>query len=197
MTLDDRAIRGLRRVAVREDSAAAELNKTREQQRLSQVRSALLDRVQKIGQSSDLSTLLAAERFLVQNELDRYANSSSMVASLTAAVAEIKAIEKLLPLVADPFRYKIADDLFSLTRSKVRGVPDDEARKSFRSHRTRVQNLDRSRLTIEEKEVLAARQDNLKIAEALYEELQRKALGIAPPTKGQAKGRSRGAGIGD
>jgi hypothetical protein len=137
-----------------------------------EIRGNLRRGLREVGQSSDLALIIATERFLVQNELDHYANSAGMKSSLKTALIEINAIEKHLPIVADASRYKAVDAAYSLPRSRRNGIPYDEARQSFSSHYTRLGNLDKSRLTAEEKDVIDARRDNLKSGVALYQQLQ-------------------------
>jgi hypothetical protein len=140
------------------------------------IRRSLQKGLWEVGQSGDLALIVAIERFLVRNELEHYANSKGMKSSLATALLEISTIAKHLAFVADPARYSAIDEAYSLPQSRKNGIPYDEARQSFSSHHTRLSNLDKSRLTTEEKAVLDTRRDNLKAGIALYQHLQINAL---------------------
>lgn len=60
-----------------------------------------LPQIKQIGRGGDLATIVAGERFLVRNDLERYSNSQSMKSSLKTALIELNVIEKHLPVVAD------------------------------------------------------------------------------------------------
>ncbi|MDR0781982.1 MAG: hypothetical protein LBF16_15080 [Pseudomonadales bacterium] len=175
--MDINALDRLRRSAARERAAFEELTETPEHGRLAKSQSVQLGHVKKIGQGGDFATIVASERFLIQNELDRYANSPGMKSSLTSALMEIGVIERHLPVVVDPVQYKAVNAAYSLPRSRRGGLPYDEARQALNSHYTRLGNLDKSRLTAEEKAVIGARRDNIKIASAIYLHMQTVALG--------------------
>ncbi|WP_273757054.1 hypothetical protein [Bartonella sp. MM73XJBT] len=67
--------------------------------KLHSVRSDLCGCLHNIGKSGDLSSLLGAERSLVENDLLRYANSKAMISSLKTALTEIDVIKKHVVLV--------------------------------------------------------------------------------------------------
>jgi hypothetical protein len=149
---------------------------------LQRVRQDLTDHVRAAGRSGDAHLILATEQAFVDGDLDRYANSSGMISSLAAAQVEIDAVMTLLPVVEAPERYrKEIDAAFRLPKNRRGGVPNDEARQALRSHTARLMNLDKSRLTSEEKAILEARRASLVLAEKLYARLQVEALEAGSP----------------
>ncbi|MDR0780661.1 MAG: hypothetical protein LBF16_08200 [Pseudomonadales bacterium] len=151
---------------------------TPEYGRLAKSREVQLKQVRAIGRDGDLATIVTSERFLIQNELDRYANSTSMKSSLNEALKDFNRIEKHLNFVADPTQYRIVDEAHNKPKHRINGVPRDEARQAFHSQHTRLTNLDKSRLSAAEKAVIGARQNNLKIGADLYQKMQANALGL-------------------
>lgn len=167
LLLDERALWAASRTTL----PAEELAATRQD-----IRTHLKD----VGKSGDIGLILATEKTLLVTDLTLYANSPAMKNSLGTALAELKAAEKLLPKAADPALYKSVDDDHSLPKNRSQGVPKDEARQFFRSHDTRLTNLDRSRLDNEEKAIVDERKRNVRVAEKLYISLQQKTLGVTP-----------------
>jgi hypothetical protein len=134
--------------------------------------------LKEIGASGNLENIIAAEKFLVQFDLNEYANSKNMASSLTIAQKELEAIETNIGLVGDPRRYKEID--LSHAQPKVRDARDlplDGARIAFRSHHARLVNYDKTKSDDHEKAVIQVRQQNIRIAEKRYIERQEKALG--------------------
>jgi hypothetical protein len=187
-------LKALDSATIRENVVIAELKATDTAHRLAITRAVQLVAVQAAGRRGDIATIVAGERIFLQNELEQHANSAGMKGSLTTALEEISAIERHLPLVADPAQYQAVNNTHLLKGNRKGGLPDDEARQAFRSQIARLGNLDKSRLSLEEKSVLAARRRNFQIGEALYQRLQQHALGLVPPPP---KARARGLGIGD
>ena len=169
----------LTRLLVAEADFAEILKNTRAAKQLQGARDDLLEHVRKIGSSGDLPSIVATEQAIVKGDLTRYANSADMKKSLTTALTEIGVIERHMAMVADPARYRIVNEAHSLPRNRKRDLPYDEARQAFNSHYTRLTNLDKSRLTAEEKNVIEARRGNLKTGAKLYEQMQARAIGIS------------------
>ncbi|WP_273721563.1 hypothetical protein [Bartonella sp. ML71XJBT] len=84
--------------------------------KLHSVRSDLCGCLHNIGKSGDLSSLLDAERRLVENDLLRYANSKAMISSLKTALTEIDVIKKHVVLVGNPAQYKVINEAYSLSK---------------------------------------------------------------------------------
>jgi hypothetical protein len=125
-----------------------------------------------------LSLIVAAEKAIVTDELQNHANSPGMVSSLGAALAELDATERLLSIVDDGDEYRRVDLAHSLPKNREKGLPLDEARQAFKSHHARLNNLDRARLSEEEKRLIDARKANMLGAGKLYAGRQAKTLGI-------------------
>jgi hypothetical protein len=178
--VNEKTISALRRATAREGLETVELRETPEYLRLSVTRGSLLTQIKKIGQSNDLASIVAAERLLVQNDLDRYANSRDMKSSLSGTLEDFDRIEKHMAWVADPAQYRMVNETHDKEKNRIRGVPKDEARQAFASHLTRLGNLHKSRLTVEEKAILDARVTNIATGAKLYEQMQAKAIGITP-----------------
>jgi hypothetical protein len=157
---------------------------------LTETRLAICDGLREIGKSGDIALILETEKTILTNDLVLYANSAAMKGSLKAGLDELTAAQALLPKVADPDLYKAVDETLSLPKNRVGGVPRDQARQFFRSHDSRLVNMDKSRLDDVEKSIIDERKRNIRSAEKIYVEAQKKALGIAP-----AASQDRGQGM--
>jgi hypothetical protein len=145
---------------------------------LQKERTSLLSHVREVGKSSDLALMVATEKAIVNGDLEHYANSKGMVSSLNAALAELVAVEKLLSIVDDKVKYNLIDQAYSLPKNREKGLPLDEARQAFKSHHARLDNLDRARLSEDEKKIIDARKSNMFQAGKLYVERQAKTLDV-------------------
>ena len=144
-----------------------------------------LEAFQEVGKRRDIDCILAGEKIFLQVELYKFADSPSMKSSLKEGLNDIKIIDTLLLKVRNPDEYKSIDDAHIRAKSRRNGLPDDDARKSFRSHATRLINLDRGRMDKTERSILDQRRKNIMIAEKAYIALQEAALGKAE-TKGDS-----------
>ncbi|MDE0156993.1 MAG: hypothetical protein OXI88_22525 [Gammaproteobacteria bacterium] len=61
-------------------------------------------------------------------------------------------------------------------RNRIGGLPRDEARQFLKSHRSRLENLEKARLMGIDKALIGVRKKNLAMASASYIELQEIAL---------------------
>jgi hypothetical protein len=145
---------------------------------LSTLRGSLLARIREVGKRGDLPQIVATEKAIIEDELKNHANSKSMVASLNAALAELTAIESLLAIVDDRHEYSRIDQAHLLPKNREKGLPLDEARQAFRSHHARLGNLEKARLSSDEKAIIEARKDNMLIANRHYAQRQARTLGI-------------------
>ena len=119
----------------------------------------LLATVRSIGEHGSIETVLSAERAIIENERRLYGNSASVEKSAKLAVLELDSAVIHLELLRTPARYRDTIDRFTRRpRNRRQGLPDDEARQFFRSHRARLRNRDASRLTREEKRTLIERE---------------------------------------
>lgn len=168
------------RLLLDERALWVESRTTRPAEELAAARQDILGHLKEVGKSGDIDLILATEKTLLVTDLTLYSNSPAMKGSLTAAMAELKAAEALLPKVADPTLYGSVNEAHSLPKNRVGGVPRDEARQFFRSHDSRLVNMDKSRLDNEEKAIVDERKRNIRIAEKAYVARQQKVLGITP-----------------
>ena len=157
-----------------------EANESRPVQNLRKARRRLLAHVREVVQGGDLEQIVATEKFIVEGDLSRYANSKAMISSLKNALVEIAAIERHIDIVKNPASYRAVDHVHRLPRNRKADLPFDEARQALASHRARLANMDKSRLTDEEKELVDARRDAVQSAEKQYIELQEQALAATP-----------------
>ncbi|MDO5678977.1 MAG: hypothetical protein Q4G54_01505 [Pelistega sp.] len=139
-------------------------------------RKRLLKHIDYIGDSDELSLILATERGILQSDLDRYSNSKEMTSSLMAALNEFDSAERHLQLVQDKHEYTYVNLTHSLPKRRRAGLPMDEARQAFESHRTRLSNLNKARLDIEEKLIINARKTNIDKARTIYVQYQKAVL---------------------
>lgn len=146
---------------------------------LQKTRSKLLRHVREIGKRNDLELIVATEKAIVEADLEHYANSKGMLSSLNAALAELTVIEKLLSIVDDPQEYRRVDQSHLLPKNREAGLPLDEARQAFKSHYARLGNLDKARLSEDEKAIIEARRNNMLEAGKRYARRQIKTLGLS------------------
>ena len=137
--------------------------------------------LQKVGASGDLETILLAEELILENEREHYADTSSMVSSLNNALFEIEVALELVNTVQDPDAYKAVADSHKLPRNRIGGLPRDEAKQFFKSHRSRLENLEKARSIGMDKALIGIRKKNLAKAGVGYTELQQNALADLEP----------------
>ncbi len=187
----ERLLEGVKLGLLGEQAAYIQKEKVLESEKYREAQAVLLESVRAIGQMNDPALILTAEKTILVNEKRNYGNSAGMISSLDAAILEMTTTEKMLDKVQNPENYKRTDEDHSLSRNRVKGVPRDEARKSLSSHLTRLQNMDKPRLTETEKLTIKARRSNLRKAEKTYTVLQHQALGIKPQDKSRELDRGR------
>jgi hypothetical protein len=176
MNLDQ--ISNLHRLLALEEISAEAVAKTSETEALKSNRSQLLKQIQEVGKSGDLEFIVAAEKAIVRGDLERYANSSGMVSSLKTAANEMETIEWHMMVVDDVSRYRLVDQTHGLPKNREKGLPLDEARQALKSHYARLNNLDKARLSDDEKAIIDARKSNMFQAGKLYAQHQAKTLGV-------------------
>ena len=148
-----------------------------------------------IASEGGLDDLLLAERTLLAFELTHYANSKAMSGSLTEALSDLTITQTLVETILDPSAYRAIDASHLRGKNRLNGLPRDEARQFFRSHGTRLLNLDKGRLDKLDKQIIDARRANMRTAEKSYIALQKTALGIEPQPLEQSRGRGVGRQI--
>lgn len=140
--------------------------------------------LREIGMSGDIDEILDAERAILAAELERAANTSDKVSSLTNSLVEIEAAKAMLPIVRDPAKYRDIDGvILSLPKNRKGALPNDQARQFFDSQQSRIRDLRKGRVDEDEARVLNIRHSNMTAAHRLYIELQERALGIARPPR--------------
>jgi hypothetical protein len=186
--IEEEDLRHLQRMLALESGLFKEQANSRYAQRLDKIFGDLLGYIREVGNSGNLPLIVAIEKAIVKNELREHANSKGMVSSLTAALLELTATERLLEIVDDPAKYTFVDQSHSLPKNREKGLPLDEARQAFKSHYARLNNLDKARLPDDEKKIINARKTAIFNAEKLYARHQAKTLGVG---MAQDRGQSR------
>ena len=171
------------RLLILEEEANKGVQSSEYYEMLQESRKNLISHVVSVKKSEDLNNIIGVEKAIIKGDLKRYANSTQMVNSLNSALAEIEVIQRSLDVVSDPKRYAAVDAAHRLEKNRKNGLPIDEARQSFKSHYTRLNNLDRSRLTLEEKALIEARKGAFFLASKLYTRQQEQTLGVEAKQK--------------
>jgi len=163
---------------LREEGLVRRIERSSAGRKLSAERKTLNDILRRVLRSRDLSLIIRVETALVVQDLEYYANSRSMEKSLHTGLAEMQAVARHLELVTDKARYRVVDQLHNIpkTRKGEPSLPLDAARLALAGHYTRLDNMDRSRLSEEEKEALDTRKAYMRAALGLYIDLQKISL---------------------
>ena len=154
-------------------------------------RAALLALTKDAGATKDIDLILKVEKAYIVNDLNLYGNSADMRGSLSEALAGLQQTERMVDMVRDPARYAVIDEAHGLKKSRKSGLPYDDARKFFPAQVMRLRNMDKSRLSNEEKTIVNQRQHNLRTAERVYTSMQRNTLGVEAPTATPSRGIER------
>ena len=142
----------------------------------------LMQELHKVGETKDLETILLTEKYILANEREHYADTPVMEASLGYALNEIEAALVMVDEIQDPAAYKSGTDVyFRSHKSRIKGLPNDSARQFFKSHRSRLENHEKSRLMGIDKELIGVRKKNLDGSRKSYIELQENALANPEP----------------
>ena len=152
-------------------------------EKLVDARKSLIAHVREIAASGNAEAIIEMEQDFIQNDLERYtrADDKEMTGSLNAALLGVAAIKQQLELVDDPQKYRAIDRGHALPKNRKQGLPLDEARQSFTSHRARLGNYVKYRLEETEKQLVRERRKALSIAEQDYIARQARTLGVALP----------------
>ena len=118
------------RILAFEAALIEERNKTSASQRLAGFRNQLLLFIKDTARGGNAERIVALEKTIIKNDLDRYSNSKPMTDSLKAALNEFAVIERQLGIVDKPEQYKPVDAAYSLPKNRTKGLPMDEARQS-------------------------------------------------------------------
>ena len=145
----------------------------------------VLAHVKKIAASGNAEAIIEMEKDFIQHDLERCtrADDKEMIGSLNAALLGIAAIKQQLEIVDDPQKYQAIDRGYTLPKNRKQGLPLDEARQSFSSHRTRLGNDVKYCLEETEKQLARERRKALSIAEKDYIARQARTLGVELPQR--------------
>ena len=151
--------------------------------KLVDTRKVLIAHVKEIAASGNAEAIIEMEKDFIQNDLEHYvrADDKEMTGSLNAALLGVAAIKQQLELVDDPQKYQAIERGHALPKNRKQGLPLDEARQSFSSHRARLGNYVKYRLEETEKQFVRERKKALSIAEKDYIARQAKTLGVELP----------------
>lgn len=138
----------------------------------------MVGHLRSIRKQADIGLILDAEKRFLLNDQDDYINSPIQASSIANALSELSAASNAYQKVLSPDSYKEVNDNYQSHKSRVGGLPIDEARQFFQSNKNRLLNWDKARLDDSEKSVLEARKENMQAAQTIYIGLQRKALGL-------------------
>ena len=130
------------------------------------------------AETKDPHIIVAVEKAFNQTELDQFGDSPRMRNSLREAIKGMEVIEAHLIYLKDPEKYRFINETHTLSKNRKGDLPYDEARQAIRSHMTRLNNLDTSRMDEAEREILEQRKENIQTAEEAYIPLQKTALDI-------------------
>ena len=171
------------RLLIRESVAVDEHRKVPSAGALVDRRKALIAHVKEIAASGNAEAIIEMEKDFIQNDLECYARADDkeMTGSLNAALLGVAAIKQQLELVDDPQKYQAIDRGYALPKNRKQGLPLDEARQSFTSHRARLGNYVKYRLEETEKQFVRERSKALSIAEQDYIARQARTLGVELP----------------
>ena len=140
-----------------------------------------------IGKTGDDRSILKAELAVLQEERDYLSNATVQEGSLDTAIEGAIATLRLQEKVRSPESYRSVDEEHTTRKRRSGGLPLDEAREFFKSHNSRLLNLNKAILSDEEKELIDIRRANIRKAGKMYIALQQQALGIAPPQKDRGR----------
>lgn len=166
------------KLLIREEENTHAINNSKLGSKLSKTRSNLLKSLKEVIKTDNSELMIKVEKSILQNDLERYSNSASMESSLKTALLEMGIIQKHLAIVGDADKYKAVNEAYEHPKNRQKGLPIDEARQGFKSHFARLVNMDKSRLSDEEKRIIDLRKTMLSTAQKLYIASQAKTLGI-------------------
>ena len=158
--------------------AIREVNVSPQGQKRDKIANTGLEIFKEAAKTQNIDIMVAVEKAYIQMELEQFAGSPRMRNSLREAIKGMEVIEAHLIYLKDPAKYRFINETHTLNKNRKGDLPYDEARQALRSHMTRLNNLDTSRMDEAEREILEQRKQNIKIAEDVYIPLQKTALDI-------------------
>ena len=134
-----------------------------------------------VGKTGEARLILELELAILQEERNHLSNSKVQEGSLDTAIEGTRITLGLLEKVQSTESYRSVDENHTSRKRRSGGLPLDEAREFFKSHNSRLLNLDKAILTDEEKELIDIRRANISKAGKMYIAMQQQTLGINPP----------------
>ena len=170
---------------IRESVVVDEHREAPSGEKLVDARKILIAHVKEIAASGNAEAIIEMEKDFIQNDLEHYARADDkeMTGSLNASLLGVAAIKQQLELVDDPQKYQAIDRGHALPKNRKQGLPLDEDRQSFSSHRARLGNYVKYRLEETEKQLVRERRKALSIAEQDYTARQARTLGVELPQR--------------
>lgn len=157
---------------------------------LGKTRNDFAKHVSDVGKSDNFDEMVALERRFMEIDLAKYITSAAQGTSVKTSLSEVDAAEKARTLVDDPVQYAAVNATHGHTKARSGGLPKDDMRMFLSSQNSRLLNMDKSKLSEAEKNIVHARRNNILKAQKLYIEMQRQALGLPSPDKARDKGMS-------
>ena len=158
-------------------AARRQQRRSRADRKTERALSDVTEKLLEIRRCGELRELLIAELLVISTDLEDVANTPSMESSLESARVEIAVALELADKVLVPETYQEVDASYRLPRNRPQGLPRDEARQFFATHRTRLMNLERGYGSDSTKSLLSTRRGNMAAAQRIYAQLQTAALG--------------------
>lgn len=151
----------------------------------------ILEVLKEIHRDGDFDTMLETERFMLQEELQKYANSPEQIASIENAQHQMALADKALDLVRHNHEgYKGLAQGIKARDIRKDGTPVDQFRDFLNSHKTRLNNKLAANVPVPEKNLIRVRKDIIIELEKKYKQMQREVLGLTKE-KEKSKGLER------
>ncbi len=145
--------------------------------KIASTNAALLQLVNDTTQSANLADIIALEKTILEDTLEKYGNSQGMQSSYETGIRELGIVQNYLEKVADSTVYQGIDNAHENPKNRdADDLPMDEARKAIKGHLVRLSNLDKAPLDDGEKQLISARQTAFRTADKLYKEKQQNIL---------------------
>lgn len=167
-----------------------EISAGRSGKRLEALQKKRLADLRAVRETGDIRAIVRYEIACLKSELTKFASDKDHRISLQRGIEQLTIVDSMIDHVRDHQNYRYYDQkLVQLQESRKAELPDDEARKCFRKHISRLRNTGKTRMGDGERSILEERRKNINRAEELYMGLQREALGLDKAAeKGQGMG---------
>jgi hypothetical protein len=137
-----------------EERAKARNLQTRSKKDEVKFRNRLCGLLAEVRSSGDMNLITQTDKLINRNDLEKYATSKRQVSSLQNGLDDLTAIGIGIECLKDTETYKKSSvAYFQQKVHDSQGLPKDPARIAFRSHLTRLENLDASKADESEKAV--------------------------------------------